>query len=108
MSRGPGRVQRAILEALDGGPVEVAALAVIAQADACSVRRALRALARSGRVACLGYGVRGGQRWGLPGDVEDARAFWADVWPPDRQVVTAQVMGARFMRSLRRSLVSVL
>ncbi|MBB5374979.1 hypothetical protein HNQ07_000423 [Deinococcus metalli] len=102
MSRGPGRVQRAILQAVEGGPLDVWTLTLYAQASESSTRRALRALARAGRVASLGYGVRGGQRWGLPVQVAAMRAV-ADSFEnlPAR-------MGARFACSFRRCLISAL
>lgn len=102
MSRGPGRVQRGILGALEGGPLGTADLARHLGAREDSTRRALRGLEARGRVACLGFALGGGQRWGLPG-VRDTRAA---LWPLEREAHLAAVMGPRFARSFRRAVVS--
>lgn len=104
MSRGPGRVQRGILEALEAGPLSGPDLARTVGAGEDSTRRALRTLAASGRVVCLGFALGGGQRWGLP-HLRDARAA---LWPPEREAHLAEVMGPRFARSFRRAVVSAL
>jgi hypothetical protein len=108
MSRGPGHVQRGILEALEAGPLDVWNLARAVGASEASTRRALRGLAKGKRVACLGYSTRGGRRWGLTGDVQAARDEWAAVWPVERQQQTARVLGMRYVLALRRAVVSAL
>ena len=65
MSRGPGRVMRAVLEHLESRPLDTAQLAHWAGADLGSTRRALRTLHRAGRVHCLGQTFEGYSKWCL-------------------------------------------
>ncbi|MDL2343105.1 winged helix-turn-helix domain-containing protein [Deinococcus sp. MIMF12] len=102
MSRGPGRVQRGILEALEDGPLTGPDLARQVGAGEDSTRRALRRLEAGGRVVCLGFALGGGQRWGLP-HLREARAA---LLSPEREAHLAAVMGPRFARSFRRAVVS--
>ncbi|AWT35872.1 hypothetical protein DM785_10100 [Deinococcus actinosclerus] len=104
MSRGPGRVQRGILEALERGPLTGCELARTVQAEGDSTRRALRRLEAAGRVACLGFTPGNSKRWCLADELE-ARA---SLWPAERAAHLGDVMGARFMRSFRRALVAAL
>ncbi|WP_019586902.1 hypothetical protein [Deinococcus apachensis] len=104
MSRGPGRVQRGILEALEGGPLGTADLARHVGAREDSTRRALRRLAARGRVVCLGFTLGGGLRWGLP----DMRAARLALWPLEREARLCALMGPRFARSFRRAVVAAL
>ena len=83
MSRGPGAVQRRLLDLLEGqdrliDTIELAALAfnvqpneagqsVVADAQVVSVRRALGKLAKEGKVVDLGRHWRDGRRrWASP------------------------------------------
>ncbi|WP_407569105.1 hypothetical protein [Deinococcus altitudinis] len=104
MSRGPGRVMRGVLEALEAGPLSAPRLALTVGASEGSTRRALRTLARRRAVVCLGFEFTGGQRWALQGaaQVEDL----ATLWPPDRVERLTHFMGPRFTQSMRRALVS--
>ena len=70
-----GTVQRAALEALQGaGMLDSIAVAAqvyghnpVTEAEAVSVRRALRSLAKSEQIADMGRGFRSGRRmWALP------------------------------------------
>lgn len=103
MSRGPGRVQRAALEALGRGPRDAYALALYAGASPGSLGRALRTLRRSGQVRFLGFAGRGVGVWCLPEHEEAARAA---LLPEDLAVRVARLMGARFARKLARLYVS--
>ena len=71
MSRGPGKVQRGVLDALQRGPLDTLELAgrvFQGQPSPCaeaSTRRALRKLHEAGQVHCLGVGWGGARRWCL-------------------------------------------
>ncbi|WP_407543734.1 hypothetical protein Q0M94_28110 (plasmid) [Deinococcus radiomollis] len=76
MSRGPGTIQRAALEALQLSATMLDSITVacqvyghnpVSEAEVVSVRRALRSLAKRGQVADMGHGWRSGRRmWALP------------------------------------------
>ncbi len=80
MSRGLGAIQRGCLDALESNQepldsIAVAALVVrrneITDSEHASVRRALRKLAKAGRVVDLGRRFRSGRRhWELPEEAE--------------------------------------
>lgn len=97
---------RAVLEALEAGPMSAHMLALTVGASEGSTRRALRKLQAGGDVVCLGFEFTGGQRWVLQGAaaVEDL----ALLWPADRVARLTHFMGPRFTRSMRRALVSAL
>lgn len=106
MSRGPGKVQRALLDTLARtGPARADLLTLYAGASEDSTRRALRGLRKAGRVRFLGFAGRGVGVWCLPEDEEDARACL-----PDRDALArvSALMGPRFARSLARSALSLL
>ncbi|MDO4244673.1 MAG: hypothetical protein Q4C89_01445 [Deinococcus sp.] len=105
MSRGPGRVQRALLDTLAHlGPARSDLLTLYAGASEDSTRRALRSLRKAGRVRFLGFAGRGVGVWCLPEDEEDARACLPD---GDMLARVSAVMGPRFARSLARSMLSL-
>ena len=105
MSRGPGRVQRAVLHALEGGPLDAYTLTLHARASEESTRRALRTLAAAGRVRFLGFAGGGRGVWCLAEDEDAARAA---MLPPDVALSVARLMGARFARRLARFYTSTL
>jgi hypothetical protein len=78
MSRGPGRVQRGVLEALADGPADTEALAervygCITRSGYEAIRRALRSLERQGRVRqCDGRRARIRVEW------DDGARSWRD------------------------------
>lgn len=104
MSKGPGRVQRAILETLERrGPEDVYMLALYAGARRDSVGRALRRLRRARAVVFLGWHGRGGGLWCLPSQEEEARAH---LLPPELLPDIVRLLGVRQTRSLARAYVS--
>ena len=68
VSRGPGRVMRGVLDALEAGPLSAPRLALTVWASEGSTRRALRTLHHRRAVMCLGFELGSGQRWALPLD----------------------------------------
>lgn len=77
MSKGPGKVQQAIIELFESEPdgmfdsIEIAArihdLNPVSESQAVSTRRALRGLAERGVVVDMGHGWRGGRKkWATP------------------------------------------
>ena len=96
---------RAIVEALEAGPMSAPMLALAVGASEGSTRRALRKLQAGREVVCLGFEFTGGQRWALPGTAAEDLAH---LWPAERVARLARVMGPRFTRSMRRLLVAAL
>lgn len=106
VSRGPGRVQRAILDTLARvGPLGADVLALYASSSPGSVRRALRTLKKRRAVCFLGFARHGVGLWCLPSQEAEARAHLLE---GDRLARVSAVMGPRFARSLARSLRSML
>lgn len=105
MSRGPGRVQRGILETLERGPMDAPTLALYAGASARSAGRALRTLRQGKSVCFLGFAGRGVGMWCLP---EHEAEVSAVLLSDDLAARVARLMGARFARSLVRSHLSML
>jgi len=103
MSRGPGRVQRAILDVLSVAALDTFTLSLHAGTSQESTRRALRSLRRAGRVTWLGFAGRGGGKWYLP---EDAALY--DVWPEASRRKLEGVLGPRSFASFRRMMVTCL
>lgn len=70
MSRGRGRVMRAVLGRLELGPADAGELGRVASSGGthspASVRRALRVLGARGEVCPLGWGLTGAKVWCLP------------------------------------------
>ena len=106
VSRGLGRVMRAVLEALGAGPLSAPLLARTVGASEGGTRRALRALQQRRAVVCLGFELTSGQRWAVTGSA--AAEDLALLWPADRVARLTRVMGPRFAQSVRRALVSAL
>ena len=106
VSRGPGRVMRAVLEALGAGPLSAPLLARTVGASEGGTRRALRALQQRRAVVCLGFELTGGQRWAVTGSA--ATEDLALLWPADRVARLTRFMRPRFTRSMRRAVVSAL
>lgn len=101
MSKGLGRVQRAVLDVLEGGPLDGPTLALHAMTSPESTRRALRTLHAARLVAFVGKKGRGGRDvWCLPEDLEDVRAYQFSEESISR---IAALMGGRFARSVRRA-----
>ena len=97
---------RAVLAALEAGPMSAPMLALTVGASEGSTRRALRTLHSQREVVCLGFEQIGGQRWALTGT--PAAEDLALLWPADRAAHLSRVMGPRFAHSLRRLLVAAL
>jgi len=95
---------RAVLEALEAGPLSAPMLALTVGASEGSTRRALRKLQARQAVVCLGFEWSGGQQWALHGapQAEDL----VTLWPAERVARLTHFMGPRFARSVRRLLVS--
>lgn len=103
MSKGLGRVQRAILDTLSGAALDTYTLSLHAGASQESTRRALRSLRQAGRVCWLGFTGRGIGKWCL---AEEAALF--DVWPQEHQQRIYALLGPRYFASLRRLVVATL
>lgn len=80
-------------------------LALRAQADPNSTRRALAKLHAAGKIKRLGFASRGLLVWCLPEDVPGAQGH---ILPPDRLAHVGAVIGPRFAGSLARSMLSLL
>jgi hypothetical protein len=106
MSRGPGRVMRGVLEALEAGPLSAPMLALTVGASEGSTRRALRTLRRRRAVVCLGFELGSGQRWAVIGT--PAAEDLALLWSAERAARLTRVMGPRFAQWARRALVAAL
>ncbi|GGR22508.1 hypothetical protein [Deinococcus ruber] len=105
MSRGPGRVMRGVLDALEAGPLSAPLLAQTVGASEGSTRRALRILQDRRAVVCLGFEMGSGQRWALPGTAAEDLAH---LWTSERAARLTRVMGPRFTQWMRRALVAAL
>ena len=97
---------RAVLEALEAGPLSAPLLARTVGASEGGTRRTLRALQQRRAVVCLGFELTGGQRWAVTGSA--ATKDLALLWPAERVVRLNRIMGPRFAQSVRRALVSAL
>lgn len=95
MSRGPGKVQRGVLDALGRwGKLSTpeltgAVFPMWGNSHLSSVRRALRALHRAGRVHCLGADLSGSNTWCL----SEHRGLYVPRWAERETRTLGEVMG---------------